>query len=182
MKDVSENIRKLIVSHYKDNCSIREIARHVNRPKSTVANIIKHYRSYLHIISRRVGRCGRPRKLSVRMERALGRASIAKPQATAREIQGIVQGAAAFVSLNTVKRSLQRQGRMAYRPLKSPNLTAAQKRSRFQWCLAHQSWTLDNWNKVSDCELFSKNHLLNRAFCYFSVAGSLLGRNLRRCW
>jgi hypothetical protein len=68
--------------------------------------------------------------------------------ATARQLRTLVGGNVATVSLPTVKRTLIRQGRLAYRPCKSPSLNAHQRLVRLQWCRQFGNWTEEDWKKV----------------------------------
>jgi len=147
--DVAENIRKVAVEHHRSGLSIRKIARNLNLPKSTIGNIIKRYSNTGEISSRRRGRCGRPNLLTVREERSVCRASTMNPQATARELQACVGGNVVRVSVDTIKRTLRKHGKLAYRPMKSPFLTPNQKAVRVQWCRQYQHWAAENWRKVS---------------------------------
>ena len=58
------------------------------------------------------------------------------------------------VHLNTVRRHLRSIGQVAYRPVKSPYLSAKQMKTRLQWCLRYQGWTVEDWKKVRDLEDF----------------------------
>lgn len=145
--DVPHNIRTLIVSHHNEGHSGRKIAEMVNLAPETVRNIIRRYRESGSIQANRVGRCGRPRMLSLRDERTLARASTVNPKLTAREIRGTVGGTSAAASIRTVQRVLCRQGRNAIRPKKSPSLNQAQQKVRLRWCQTHD-WEEDRWRKV----------------------------------
>jgi len=149
MSDIPEDLRTLIIDHHKNNLSIRAIANIVNHPKSTVADIVKHYKETGKVTSGKKGRCGRNKKLSPRTERALARESKNNPLLSARQIKSEVLGSLSSISTRTVSRSLRRQNRIPYRPVKAPSLTPAQKKVRLQWCRQYQSWTVENWQKVT---------------------------------
>lgn len=141
--------RDEIVRLFHENRTTREIAATVNLPLSTVGDIIKRFRETGQTSPKRVGRCGRKKKLSPRTIRQIGRASQAKPQASAREIQDIVGGSAQQVHTNTVKRALRSYGRLTYRPVKAPSLSAKQRQVRLNWCRQYQNWTQQQWELVS---------------------------------
>jgi transposase len=147
--DLPQAVRQLIIEYHCDGVNCRRIAELLKRPKSTVIDIVRKYKDTGSLQSERVGRCGRPRLLSVRDERALARASVADPHLTAREIRTQVGGNAAVASVATVKRALRRQGRRTYRPSKSPALNAAKRWSRLQWCRKYRDWDEGKWNLVS---------------------------------
>ena len=64
----------------------------------------------------------------------------------------------AKVSKRTVNRTLARIGRMAYRPLKAPILSKNTMKTRLLWAKAHETWTVEQWQKVkSECDAREKN-------------------------
>jgi transposase len=146
--DVSREIRHILVAHHQAGHSWRRIALMMNMPKTTVRNILKQYTETGSVLATRVGRCGRPRSLSIRSERALARASVVNPKLTAREIRSSVGGEVALLSISTIQSALRHQGRNAYRPRKSPSLNAAQRNVRLQWCRKYSSWDVEQWIKV----------------------------------
>lgn len=146
---VPQNICNLIIDLHNKGLPVRAIGQRLNVPKSTVQNIIQRQITQGSTLTRYRGRCGRPRRLSKRDERALARASVTNPLATARQLQASIGGNVATVSLPTVKRALRRQGRISYRPRKSPSLNARQRLARLQWCRQYVNWTEEDWKKVS---------------------------------
>ena len=120
-----------------------------NVPTSTVNDIVQRYRQTGEIESRGKRLSGRPRKLSLRLDRALGRQSVANPRQTARQIQHAVGGSAATVSIATIKRTLIRMGRINLRPVSGSNLNPSQRRVRLEWCRRYIHWTEEKWRKVS---------------------------------
>lgn len=129
----------------------------MNQPKSTVSNILRRCSQTGFTENKRIGRCGRHRKLCLRDERALSRASVVNPSATARQLQCSVGGQSACTSISTIKRALQRQGRVAYRPKKCPSLNRAQRMTRLRWCQQFSSWDMERWRKGK----ISKNRFSN---------------------
>jgi transposase len=131
--DIPQNIRDKVVAHHAEGNSCRQIASMLQIPKSSVNNIVRRYSrcGFSNVI--RIGRCGRPRKVSIRDERAIARQSVKNPLATARQIRGSVGGQVSTLSISTVNRALKRQGRKAYRPSKSPSLNYSQRMVRLQW-------------------------------------------------
>lgn len=143
-------LRKRIITQYNSGrYTQKQIAKNLALPASTVNGIVHLHRRTGSTLSRAGNRSGRPRLLTVREERALARESVVKPRATARQLQQSVGGGTASVSISTIKRTLTRMGRVAHRPKKGPILTAAQKATRYKWCLEHRGWTVQQWNKVS---------------------------------
>lgn len=120
--DLSEDTRLLIIHQHLQKKTVREIAELTNIPKSTVERVVQRHDETGTTSPRRKGRCGRKRILNIREERAVSRHSIAEPQATAREIQHASTSSIQNVSVDTIKRTLRRQGIQAYRPVKAPSL------------------------------------------------------------
>ena len=147
--DVPPSVRELIVSHHLSGHSCRQIATMVHVSKSTVIRLVKRYKDTGSIEAIRIGNCGRHLLLSQRDERALARESVADPTRTAREIQSSVRGNTTWASISTIKRALRRQGRLAFRPRKSPSLNIAQRQVRLRWCQEHRNWTKEQWTRVS---------------------------------
>lgn len=146
--DTSEEKAAEVWRLHNENLTIREISAAINVPKSTVSDIIKRFETTGKNSSNRVGKCGRKRSLSPRMERRIVRESEKNPQATARDIQQSVGGAATIVHINTVKRTLSRYGRRSYRPVKAPSLSSKQQKVRLEWARKHAHWTENEWSKV----------------------------------
>jgi transposase len=121
----------------------------VQRPKSTVGDIIRRHQQQGKVDLLRKGRCGRKPALEERDIRAICRTSLVNPQMTAREIQAEVGGRVSNVSIDTVKRTLRRYGRISYRPAACPLLSTTNKAVRLRWCREHSYWTTDQWRKVS---------------------------------
>jgi transposase len=140
-------VRRLIVLKYEEGYTQKCISQELHVPTSTVFDIIKRYRLTGDTATHRK-RCRGHRVLSARDDRLLKRASDVNPQATARQLQAIVGGKAAQVSICTIKRSLHLSGRNAYRPMKAPSLSQSQMAVRLRWAMAHQFWTVEQWKSV----------------------------------
>lgn len=146
--DLPAVICNLIISKSDNNESQRKIARDLKLPQSTVSTVILRYRRTGQAAQNRRGRCGKKKLLSARDCRRLHMASQENPRRTAREIQSVVGGHIATVSLSTVRRSLQSSGLVTYRPVTGPNLSAKQRNVRLTWARKFQNWTVDMWKKV----------------------------------
>ena len=147
--DVAQDIRNIMVHHHEAGHNCRQIASMVNCPKSTVNNILKRYSRMETTKAPRIGNCGRKKILNKRDERRLATFSTINPQATARQLRVLLGGNADTASLTTVKDALQRQGKHARRPLKSPSLNAGQKTTRLRWSQQYSGWDEEKWKKVS---------------------------------
>jgi transposase len=148
LMDIPIETRNLIVEHYLDGTTSRDVADMFGISKSAVNYILQRFRTSGSILPRRSGRCGRPRLLSRGDERVLRRASVINPTFTAHELRTDVGGDVAQVSVRTVQRSLNRSGRFAWRPRKSPALTPSQMKVRLQWCQKYRPYTREQWQMV----------------------------------
>jgi transposase len=175
--DVPQEIRNIMVHHHEAGYSCRQIALMVNRPKSTVNNILKRYSQMGTSQATRFGKCGRKKILS---ERGLATFSTINPQATARQLRALVGGNVATASLTTVKDALRRQGKHARRPLKSPSLNASQRTTRLRWCQQYSAWDEEKWKKVSCHSPFESLFcMVYRLFFCLSVSHFISGHLLR---
>jgi hypothetical protein len=141
---------KLIIRKVNDGMTQRAISAQLHLSQSAVARAVIRYKKTGKFAALRHGRCGRRLSLSVRTTRLLARASVQNPRASAREVQTTVGGNASNVSLSTVRRSLVRSGRLAFRPVKSPAWTNAQMLTRLQWVRKYRGWSVDHWKKVGN--------------------------------
>lgn len=146
--DIPLSVRKLVIDKFHQNIPQVTISNQLSISTSSVNNIISHYRRTGRIESTRAGRCGRKRFFTTRDDRMLARASTSHPQATARQLQQMVGGSVAAASKETICRSLNRSGRIAFRPCKSPLLTKKQMKARLIWARNHENWSVDMWKKV----------------------------------
>lgn len=146
--DTPANIRRLIIYHHTNHRSQQEISNIVHVPKSTVRDIIHRHRETGNVEVHRRDRCGRKKSLTPRSEVLLARSSRKRPHLTARQIQAEVGGASANVSVNTIKRTLLRQGLVTYRPVKAPILNRQRMAARSAWANQHGNMTVEQWSQV----------------------------------
>ena len=58
------------------------------------------------------------------------------------------QNNVASISPQSVWRTLRATGYRKVKPTRKPGLTEVQKKARFEWCLQHLYWTLNDWKRV----------------------------------
>lgn len=80
-KEVSEEVKKIIVYHYNNGLTQQKIAELVNRPRTTIHYIIKKWKDEKTIENKT--RCGRPKALSEGDERWLVRLVKKNPKTNA---------------------------------------------------------------------------------------------------
>lgn len=146
--DTPPSVRQLIIQLFHEGKTQMDISKLVKVNQSTVSRIIRRFTTTGNAGPTRTGKCGRKRLLSSRTDRLLARQSVINPKATAADIQASSGGEALNVSLSTIKRSLRRSGRLAFRPVKSPSWTLAQMRVRLHWAQEQQFKSVGEWKKV----------------------------------
>lgn len=150
MPDTPVAIRELIWDKfYRLGLPIAQIARDVQKPRSTVASLITSFERNETVLPQRRRRCGVSQMLSPRTCRLIRIESQRNPRATASQVQAAVGQPAMQVSVRTMRRYLSRTGQVAYRPVSAPNLNGARMRYRLQWCRERQNWTVEQWRKVN---------------------------------
>jgi hypothetical protein len=146
--DTASNLRQLILYRHCSGDSQHVISRLLRIPRTTVRRIIHRQRDKGTVEPLRRGHCGRKRILGKRTEVLLARSSRINPRYSARQIQQVVGGPSLQVSVDTIKRTLIRQGLKTYRPVKAPLLNPVKKATRLDWGRRHVGLSLTYWRKV----------------------------------
>lgn len=128
--------------------SNREIARDLSVSHTLVNKVVRQYQNEGAKETKRQGNCGRKEKLTERDRSAIVREVKKNPHASSGEIQREISGAAASVSTRTIRRVLNEEGIVTYKPLRKPCLTNAHKSKRLQWGTEHLNWSDENWKQV----------------------------------
>jgi transposase len=151
MKDIPESTRERIIAlRLHTSKSQREIAADVGVSQNAVSLITRAYDETGSTRTRRLGRCGRKSKLSVREKTLLVRESKKNPRLSASEVQMAAGSIGKKVSLPTVKRVLHDAGRRAYRPIRAPKLDAVKRGRRLKWAMEYKHLSMDFWQRVSE--------------------------------
>ena len=141
--DIPILVHNTIFSRFQEKLSQRTVAALLCLSRSTVRNIINRFKLIQSTESRRRGGCGRKILLSNRHQRKLLRPSARFPNYSGRPLQFEAGGQCAKVNTRSIRRYLQRLGRGARRPLKSPSWTPTQRLRYHNWCKERQSLTSD---------------------------------------
>lgn len=136
---------KALINH--TTLSQREIARRFNVSVSTV-NKIAHEQHPVEERGRRIGRCGRKRKLTEADERYLIREVKKHPATTLPKLQQHLADSGTHVHQTTISRRLKTFGCKSVKPRRVPLLTAAMKKKRLDFAREHQHWTAQDWERV----------------------------------
>jgi transposase len=143
--------------HQHTSKTQREIAHDVGVSQNAVSGIIRLFQSTGSTATNRKGKCGRKCKLSKRELAILVRESKRNPLLTARQVKNIAGEVGQNVSLRTTQRLLTRAGRLAYKPIRAPQLTLNHRVLRRQWATAHRNLSMDFWDKVKCAVKFHTN-------------------------
>ena len=104
-------------------------------------------------------RGGRPAKLSHEDKRWMVRMVTAGKADTATQLQNELQTSiGVHVSAQSVRNTLKREGLKAVVRKKRPRLLSRHIKSRYEFALKHQYWTVDDWKRV----IFSDETKINR--------------------
>ncbi|GFU80349.1 transposable element Tc1 transposase [Trichonephila clavipes] len=150
-KEFSKFDRGSIVGCHLCGKSVREIADIVQKPKSTVSDVIvKWKRRGSETVEKRTGR---PKILGERSCRTLKRVVKQNCKSSLVEISQEFQSSSGIsVSSRIARRERERElkylgyhGRAAAH---KPNITPQNAKHLLQWCRAHRHWTMDMWKTV----------------------------------
>ena len=126
----------------------KEIAKKLNVSTQSVSNIKKKMENSQNLNSSRVGKCGRKRKTSSRMDRKIIKEALLNRRLTCRQISFQLAAEGVILARRTVNKRLLEVGLKAYRPRKKPRLTEMMMKTRYAWAKNHVEWTYEQWEKV----------------------------------
>lgn len=145
-RQLSDFERGRVVGLREGGLSFRQIAAHLNRSVSAVANCY-------HVWSeegreQRARRSGRPRQTTARQDRRLRLLVVRDRFSTTRSIADQWFGEEGRrVTTRTIYMRIRSFGLMSYRPHLVLPLTAAHKRQRLVWCRERLQWD-EEWHQV----------------------------------
>ena len=132
--ETTEAERRLIWNYHKDGRSYGWISERVKRDYSTIASLVQRMKkrpSEFRFIN--LSRSRAPRKLDVRAERALVRATI-KNTKTPLAILGTPSKSGKALHKNTVRKYLKEYNKHRRRPRKKPYMKPVTRKKRVKWC------------------------------------------------
>jgi hypothetical protein len=91
-------------------------------------------------------RSGRPREISKDQEEGL--LSAVPSNRAGREKSSEVLAYEQGIGYSSALRILHKNGLNSVNPTTTPGLTAAMREIRYEWALAHQDWTFEDWKNV----------------------------------
>ncbi|GFW27376.1 transposable element Tc1 transposase [Trichonephila clavipes] len=146
-KELSEFNRGSIEGCHLCGKSVREIADILQKPKSTVSDVIVKWKRRGSETAEKI--TGRPKILGERSRRTLKRVVKQNRKSSLVEISHEFQSLSGIsVSSRTVRRELENLGFNGRAAAHKPNITPQNAKHRLQWCRAHRHWTVDMWKIV----------------------------------
>ena len=127
--------------------SCREVSRQLKVNVKTIYNIKKRVGESGSVADR--PQSGRPKKTSVRQDRALVRYSLSDRRLTSPELRQRMEAELGVtVSSSAIKKRLNSAGLRGCVAVKKPLLRPAKIKSRLEFARRHKHWTVQQWDKV----------------------------------
>ena len=146
-KEYSSDLRQLVIKHFLNGDSEREIAKKVLIPRHSLHYIIAKYKSKKYI-GNLMGR-GRRRKTSTDTDRILQRKVKTNRQKSAASVKAELENELKIIiSESTVRRRLHEVGPYGRVALKKPYVNKINRRTRLEYAKNYREKPLDFWNKV----------------------------------
>lgn len=146
-KELSIEMRALIVSNHRIGKSNRQIARELNISRQTVDYNVNKFASGGSLSNKK--RSGRPVTTTPAEDRQIVMISKRNRRKTAPEIAAEVSvGRRKQISVTTVKRRLGKAGLHGRVAVRKPLLRKKNKQKRYAWAQAHKNWTVEDWKQV----------------------------------
>uniref|UniRef100_A0AAZ3SJT8 Transposase Tc1-like domain-containing protein n=1 Tax=Oncorhynchus tshawytscha TaxID=74940 RepID=A0AAZ3SJT8_ONCTS len=133
-KEISQDLRKIIVDLHKSGSSLGAISKCLKVQRSSVQTIVRKYKH--HGTTQPSYRSGRRLILTPRDERTLVRKVQINPRTTERDLVKMEE-TGTKVSISTVKRVLYRHNLKSRSARKKPLLQNHHKNARLQFATAH---------------------------------------------
>ncbi len=155
-KELSEDLKKIIVALHKDGVGYKKIAKTLKLSCNTVAKTIQRFHRTGSTQNR--PRHGRPKKLSARAQRHIQRLCFGNRCMSAASIVAEVEEVGVQpVCAQTIPRTLHQIGLRGCLPRRKPLLKMMHKKARKQFAEDKQTKDMDYWNHV----LWSKETKIN---------------------
>lgn len=161
-KEISVDIRKLIIKLRSEGKTLRAIGQIVDKPHSSVQRVLENYAATRNFSSKY--RSGRPQVLTEREKRSVLSEVKANPRTSAPKIVKIVREKFdKEISSGTVRNVLRKERYHGRSGRKKPFISKTNKKKRFAFARDHVDKPQSFWNNV----LFSDES----KFCIFGMNG-----------
>ena len=142
---MSEGLKWQIIGLRRAGLSFKEISRRVGRHYTTISRLVRKHGQHNDVKNLRPS--GRPRKTTLREDRALIRLVRRNPFASSSTLKREWL-AHRQLSHQTVRNRLKATGLRSRRVIKRPRLTDNHKRLRLAWCRHREGWNLRSWRRI----------------------------------
>ena len=163
-RPLEKSLRALIVKKYCQGKKIREISEELNLAKSTVADIISHYRETGGLDVKGKS-SGRPKLVSERSQRLLVKLCKKNRRNTLRDITAQWTDEIGHkLSRECCRKWIHKSGLSFYKVIfkflvyicstvtiqakEKPLITVNRKKNRYNWAKSKLAWTMEDWSKV----------------------------------
>jgi transposase len=146
-KELSTDVRKLIIDSYQNNGNISYLARSLGIPRSTIKSVIKKFETYGHV-ENRSGR-GRKQLFTDRAKNQLSRIVKDNRRRILNDITSIFnEGRDHKFCSRTVREKIKDLGYNRRVAKKKVPIRDVNKKGRVRWCKERKNWTVDeHWRK-----------------------------------
>jgi transposase len=150
-KEISNEIRKLIISKHEQGESIVNISKICNLNYNSVKSIIRRFKQNGSIEIKQ--RSGRPKKVTPRRERNIIREMKKNRKLKKNELlRAINDNQNIKISSFTLKRLLNKNGYNQRKARKKPFISSKNKKLRKKWANEHLNWSIYKWTNVVWCD------------------------------
>ena len=146
-REYSSETISVILELKKSGQSHREIAHHLEIPKSSVITILHREARQSDNPPKPSKRPGRLPKLDYRAQRAIIRHVEKFPYDNLHALS-TPSKSGHTMGRTTIRRYLKAAGFFRFKARKKPFLSDKHKAARLKWAKEHQNWTLDDWSHV----------------------------------
>lgn len=145
-KEMSVDVKKIIIDLKKQGKSLKAIGEIVNRPKSSIQSVINNFKINKTVKAKK--RPGRPRALSGSEIRNIVMCVKKNPKSNAAEIAEEKKQNNLKVSAQTIRRYLNENGLYARTPRIKPLISKINKQKRLSFAKEHLNKSIEFWNNV----------------------------------
>jgi transposase len=167
MRSITAEKRGAIQALLEQGLSLREVASKVNVHYSTVSRIKNNIKNNGEFVKKH--RHGRKRLLSEREDRIIAKIINSGEASNAVEAQDLFNKRFNLnLSINTIRRSLNRSGLVSRVKKKKPFLSEKHMKKRHEFAKKYQNWSVDDWRRVifSDESKFNVFGSDGRQYCW----------------